>query len=234
MNTQDKQINSAVYSCRMALYNNNKSKGTSKTTRLINNLFKKYRKDYAENEDESAKIDTLSIGLQLKEAVDSIFDPTTGMSEEEKKKFVQKLYRKLESGKKLSADEMQYLRKNDPVTYAKAAKVQVLRESLKKQLKSATSKEKAADIYTQAMSRISEDDPARKEIMAAYDDVYKEFRKSDEYKALPNTEKEAKEKAANNKNKNAQGWEEKEDNDTEMPIGNIDEVEKFDVVEKLM
>ena len=227
MNTQDKQINSAVNSCRMALYNNNKSKGTSKTTRLINNLFKKYRKDYAENEDESAKIDTLSIGLQLKEAVDAIFDPTTGMSEEEKKKFVQKLYRKLESGKKLSADEMQYLRKNDPVTYAKAAKVQGLRESLKKQLKSATSKEKAADIYTQAMSRISEDDPARKEIMAAYDDVYKEFRKSDEYKALPNTEKEAKEKAANNKNKNAQGWEEKEDNDTEMPIGNIDEVEKL-------
>ena len=229
MNTQDKQINSAVNSCRMALYNNNKAQSTNKTTRLINNLFKKYRKDYAENEDESAKIDTLSIGLQLKEAVDSIFDPTTGMSEEEKKKFVQKLYRKLESGKKLSADEMQYLRKNDPVTYAKAAKVQVLRESLKKQLKSATSKEKAADIYTQAMSRISEDDPARKEIMAAYDDVYKEFRKSDEYKALPNTEKEAKEKAANNnnKNKNAQGWEEKEDNDTEMPIGNIDEVEKL-------
>lgn len=227
MNTQDKQINSAVNSCRMALYNNNKAQSTNKTTRLINNLFKKYRKDYAENEDESAKIDTLSIGLQLKEAVDAIFDPTTGMSEEEKKKFVQKLYRKLESGKKLSADEMQYLRKNDPVTYAKAAKVQVLRESLKKQLKSATSKEKAADIYTQAMSRISEDDPARKEIMAAYDDVYKEFRKSDEYKALPNTEKEAKEKEANNKNKNAQGWEEKEDNDTEMPIGNIDEVEKL-------
>ena len=227
MNTQDKQINSAVNSCRMALYNNNKAQSTNKTTRLINNLFKKYRKDYAENEDESAKIDTLSIGLQLKEAVDSIFDPTTGMSEEEKKKFVQKLYRKLESGKKLSADEMQYLRKNDPVTYAKAAKVQVLRESLKKQLKSATSKEKAADIYTQAMSRMSEDDPARKEIMAAYDDVYKEFRKSDEYKALPNTEKEAKEKAANNKNKNAQGWEEKEDNDTEMSVGEIDVVEKL-------
>ena len=221
MNTQDKQINSAVNSCRMALYNNNK------TTRLINNLFKKYRKDDTENEDENTKLDTLSIGLQLKEAVDSIFDPTIGMSEEEKKKFVQKLYRKLESGKKLSADEMQYLRKNDPVTYAKAAKVQVLRESLKKQLKSATSKEKAADIYTQAMSRISEDDPARKEIMAAYDDVYKEFRKSDEYKALPNTEKEAKEKAANNKNKNAQGWEEKEDDDTEMSVGEIDVVEKL-------
>ena len=230
MNTQDKQINSAVNSCRMALYNNNnKAKSTNKTTRLINNLFKKYRKDDTENEneDENTKLDTLSIGLQLKEAVDSIFDPTTGMSEEEKKKFVQKLYRKLESGKKLSADEMQYLRKNDPVTYAKAAKVQVLRESLKKQLKSATSKEKAADIYTQAMSRISEDDPARKEIMAAYDDVYKEFRKSDEYKALPNTEKEAKEKAANNKNKNAQGWEEKEDNDTEMSVGEIDVVEKL-------
>ena len=164
MNTQDKQINSAVNSCRMALYNNNKAKSTNKTTRLINNLFKKYRKDDTENEneDENTKLDTLSIGLQLKEAVDSIFDPTTGMSEEEKKKFVQKLYRKLESGKKLSADEMQYLRKNDPVTYAKAAKVQVLRESLKKQLKSATSKEKAADIYTQAMSRIRMTQPGKK------------------------------------------------------------------------
>ena len=90
----------------MALYNNNKAQSTNKTTRLINNLFKKYRKDDTENEneDENTKLDTLSIGLQLKEAVDSIFDPTTGMSEEEKKKFVQKLYRKLESGKKLSAD----------------------------------------------------------------------------------------------------------------------------------
>lgn len=124
MNTQDKQINSAVNSCRMALYNNNKAKSTNKTTRLINNLFKKYRKDDTENEneDENTKLDTLSIGLQLKEAVDSIFDPTTGMSEEEKKKFVQKLYRKLESGKKLSADEMQYLRKNDPVTLRQGGK----------------------------------------------------------------------------------------------------------------
>lgn len=87
MNTQDKQINSAVNSCRMALYNNNKAKSTNKTTRLINNLFKKYRKDDTENEneDENTKIDTLSIGLQLKEAVDAIFDPTTGMSEEEKR-----------------------------------------------------------------------------------------------------------------------------------------------------
>ena len=57
--------------------------------------------------------------------------------------------------------------------------------------------------------------------------MYIRSSESDEYKALPNTEKEAKEKAANNKNKNAQGWEEKEDNDTEMPIGNIDEVEKL-------
>ena len=87
MNTQDKQINSAVNSCRMALYNNNKAKSTNKTTRLINNIFKKYRKDDTENEneDENTKLDTLSIGLQLMEAVDSIFDPTTGMSDEEKK-----------------------------------------------------------------------------------------------------------------------------------------------------
>ena len=124
---------------------------------------------------------------------------------------------------------MQYLRKNDPVTYAKAAKVQVLRESLKKQLKSATSKEKAADIYTQAMSRISEDDPARKEIMAAYDDVYKEFRSLTSIKhfLIQRKRQRKRQLIITIKIKSAQGWEEKEDDDTEMSVGEIDVVEKL-------
>lgn len=123
--------------------------------------------------------------------MDSIFDPTTGMTEEQKKKFVEKLYRKLESGKKLTADEMQYLRMNDPVTYAKAARVQTMREAFKKQLENAKSKEEASDMYLTNMSRIGEDDPAKKELQAAYEDVYSEFKKTNAYKKLPDTRKKA-------------------------------------------
>ena len=44
------------------------------------------------------------------------------------------------------------------------------------------------------MSRIADDDPAKKELEAAYNDEYSEFKKSDDYKKLPDTRKEAKEK----------------------------------------
>ena len=128
MNTQEKAYNNAIGSCRNALYNSS-IQNQSKAMRTVNNLFSKYRTKETANTDgtdttakaggaDTANIsnansagsafDTATIGLQLKQAVDSIFDPTTGMSDEQKKRFVEKLYKKLESGKKLSADELQY------------------------------------------------------------------------------------------------------------------------------
>lgn len=239
MNTQEKAYNNAIGSCRNALYNSG-IQNQSKAMRTVNNLFSKYRTKETANEDgtyttakaggaDTANIsntnsagsafDTATIGLQLKQAVDSIFDPTTGMSDEQKKRFVEKLYKKLESGKKLSADELQYLRMNDPVTYAKAARVQMMRESFKKQLESAKSKEQAADMYLQNMSRIADDDPAKKGLEAAYNDVYSQFKKTEAYKKLPDTEKEAKEEKAKkngNKDNTKVEWEEDKEENSEI------------------
>lgn len=157
----------------------------------IQNRFSNYR---INNEKTSEKpLDKATIGAALKDVVDSIFDPTTGMSDEEKEKFIEKLHKKIKNGDELSADEMQYLRINEPLTYAKMAKVQMQRKCLETQLNSCKSKEEAHDKYIQAMSRISEDDPARAETIAAYNNVYDEFKESEEYKKLPNTDKEAKE-----------------------------------------
>ena len=142
MNTQEKTYNNAVNSCRTAIYKSSMN-NQGKVMRTAGNIFKKYSVGNEETKTQN-EADTATIGLHLKEAVDSIFDPTTGMTEEQKKKFVEKLYRKLESGKKLTADEMQYLRMNDPVTYAKAARVQTMREAFKKQLENAKSKEEAS------------------------------------------------------------------------------------------
>ena len=159
----------------------------------IDNLFAKYKSD--NNADsQSSSIDTASIGVMLKDAVDSIFDPTSGMTEEQKKKFIEKLENKIKHGIKLTADEMQYLRINNPIEYAKMAKVQIQREALENRLKSCKSKEEAHDLYVDAMSKISDNDPAKEETIAAYNDTYKDFQKSDEYSSLPNTKKEAEEK----------------------------------------
>lgn len=168
--------------------------GKNNKNNAVNNLFSKYK---IENEDEKAQapqLDNLNIGEMMKEAVDSIFDPTSAMTEEEKQSFIEELNRKIKAGEKLTEDEMQYLRMNDPIAYAKMAKVQMQREMLKKQLENCKSKEEAHDLYIEAMSRISDDDPTKKETMAAYNNVYDEFRKSDAYEGLPATKEEAEEK----------------------------------------
>ncbi len=160
---------------------------------VIDNIFANY-KESDESEDTYCGYDNLSIGQTLKEAVDEIFDPTAGMTDKQKEDFVQKLESKIKRGEKLSADEMQYLRIHDPIEYAKMAKVQMQRQALESRLKACKSKEEAQKVYTDAMSRISDDDPAREETIAAYNNAYDEFKKSDAYKALPATEKEAKDK----------------------------------------
>ena len=125
-------IQSAVNSFKLSFFKNNKTQNNNKVTEK---LFAKYKLKSEDEQQKESQVDTSTIGLTLKDAVDSIFDPTTGMSDEEKKKFIEKLYKKIKSGKKLSADEMQYLRMNDPVTYAKMAKVQIQRKALESRLK---------------------------------------------------------------------------------------------------
>ena len=103
----------------------------------------------------------------------------------QRERFIKKIYAKIQSGKKLTQDELAYLRRYDPVTYMKVARIQAQREALEAQLKCCKSKEEAQELYTDAVSRIPEDDPARAELLAAYDDAYGEFKKSDDYGSLP-------------------------------------------------
>ena len=157
----------------------------------LSNLFSKYKKVNPEEEEKKTKLDKAEIGRSMKSIVDSIFDPTTGMSEEEKEAFINELHRKIKAGEKLTADEMQYLRINDPIQYAKMAKVQAERQALETRLKHCKSKEEAQEAYVSAMSRVSKEDPTREETIAAYNNVYEEFTKSGDYDKLPNTKKEA-------------------------------------------
>ena len=116
------------------------------------------------------------------------------MTEEEKQAYLARIRAKLERGEKLTAEEMRFLQAEDPVLYQQAARVMAMREALENQLKQCTSKEQAQNVYSAAVYSVSKDDPMKTCIIAAYNNVMKEYMESDEYKSLPDTEKEAKEK----------------------------------------
>ena len=109
------------------------------------------------------------------------------MSEADRAKMDAQIYAKLESGKKLSQKEMDYLRRTNPIMYAHALRVQRMAEAVEEQLKHAKSKEEADRIVSSALCGISKNDPDREYIFAAVNRVSNEFHKSGAYEKLPNT-----------------------------------------------
>lgn len=112
------------------------------------------------------------------------------MSDEDRARMDAQIMAKLESGKKLSQKEMDYLRKTNPIMYAHALRVQRMAEAVEEQLKHAKSKEEADQIITSALSGISKNDPDREYIFAAVNRISTEFHKSGAYEKLPNTVEE--------------------------------------------
>lgn len=129
--------------------------------------------------------------FSITENISELLSPACGMTDEEKEAYLTKIIAKLKSGKKLTAEEMRFLQAENPVLYQQAARVQAMRESLEIRLAHATFREDAVSIYGDALLHISEDDPMKEYIVAAYDDAMKEFKKSDTYQKLPETEKDA-------------------------------------------
>ena len=60
-----------------------------------------------------------------------------------------------------------------------------MRDSLEQQLEHCKSKEEAAKVFSDTMSMVSDKDPMKEYIVAAYQDAYNEFQKSGKYQHLP-------------------------------------------------
>lgn len=119
------------------------------------------------------------------DVIDALTDPTAGMDEEESARYLSKIIAKLKSGKKLSADELDYLRMHEPQLYMTAIRVQQRREALMHRLKNCRSKQEAQDVIDNEMGGVSKDDSDKEYIVAAIKEVEKEFKSSKFYKKLP-------------------------------------------------
>ncbi len=125
------------------------------------------------------------------EFVNRIMDKINGDdfdSEEGRATFESKIQQKIKSGAKLSQKEMNYLRKYNPYMYQQMVRVQQRREALKEQLRHCRTKEEAQRVMSSAMTSISDKDPAREAMIAAVQNVNQQFRSSEAYRKLPNTE----------------------------------------------
>lgn len=124
-----------------------------------------------------------------------------------REEFDAKIQEKLEAGKRLSEKELNYLKKYNPQMYAHALRIEMKRRAVEEQLKHAKSKRQVQQIEDEAMCSIGKNDPVKKYMVAAVSRTVSEFRKTESYQKLPETEQK-KDGARNNKLKNQSDKEE--------------------------
>ena len=104
---------------------------------------------------------------------------------EEQAKTESKIRAKLEAGKRLSSNELEFLSKYNPVLYAIALRVEMKRKSIENRLEQANSKAEAKHILTDAMASVRREDPAKRYLVAAIQNIEKEFKENGKYQTLP-------------------------------------------------
>ena len=128
------------------------------------------------------------------EKIKEAMEPESTMSEEEKVEYENKLNKKIKMGDKLSQSEMDYIRRTNPYMYIHIKRVQMRREMLEKKFENCKSKKEVQEAYNLAMSGIDKKDPDRQALLTAFDNVTDEFKKTSQYKALPQEVKKEEEK----------------------------------------
>lgn len=165
-------------SIKNLLHKNNSS--ANPLERITRNLGKSNLGLYKSNTDIGSNSASQASGMDrfdIAEHICDLLSPACGMTEEEKESYYNKIMGKLKSGKKLSPEEMRFLQAEYPALYQQAARVQAMRDGFEARLKTATSKQKAWEMYADSLSHVADNDPMKEYIVAAYQDTMKNFEK---------------------------------------------------------
>lgn len=153
-----------------------------------------------------------------KEAIEALVDPTSGMEESERANYEQKIMQKLKTGRRLTSDELEYLRLHNPDLYKSAVRVEVSRKALREKLSNCKSKEEVQQVVWNQMEtlRAMEKDPDIEYMSAMVKKEIDDFKKSSEYARLPLKKEEGKKKVQK------ETWSEsKEQEESEETFGKI-------------
>lgn len=116
--------------------------------------------------------------------------------EEKRAAYEQKIRQKMEAGKKLSGEEMNYLRVYQPELYQSALRVENARKVLRTKLQSCKSKEEVDNVVSvqTEVLRAMEGDPDKEYMAAMVRHEVDAFKKSKAYARLPRSIQEGKKK----------------------------------------
>ena len=120
----------------------------------------KFAANYKKKTGQSVVSSTGNLKLDLKAAnnqslVDKMIKAQQSNKDEYSNQRISSIKQKLMNGKKISNEEMGYLKKNDPDLYKKAKKAEEAREDLKAALRKAKTKQEARQAVTQALIKAS-------------------------------------------------------------------------------
>lgn len=148
-----------------------------------------------------------------------LLDPAGKMDEEKCKEYEQKIMAKLKSGKRLTSQELSFLRMHNPSLYEVAIRVERARQAFRSRLKACKSKEEVQQVISGQMEVIKAmkeaGDPAAEYMTAMVEHEAKTLRESSVYAKLPDTMEEARRKKKE-QNKEKDPFEEKDKKEAEM------------------
>ena len=134
-----------------------------------------------------------SISKNLTDVVRKLQEESSPSGKQDDSKMMEKIQAKIKRGKKLTSKEETYLKEHNPELYQQYLRIRRMAEALEHRLENAQSKEEVNDIIFQSINSVSDKDPYKAAIVAAMDEVIKEFKKSDGYKNLPSSDEEIEE-----------------------------------------
>lgn len=134
-----------------------------------------------------------SISKNLTDVVRKLQEESSPSEKQNDSKMMEKIQAKIKRGKKLTSKEETYLKEHNPELYQQYLRIRRMAEALEHRLENAQSKEEVNDIIFQSINSVSDKDPYKAAIVAAMDEVIKEYKKSDGYKNLPATNEEIEE-----------------------------------------
>jgi hypothetical protein len=148
-------------------------------TKVLFSIYKSKDQNYTPQKKQ--KQDILNL---FKNSVAKAFD----FSEKEKKQLDESIAAKIKLGAKLTPKELQYLQKTNPKLYLKIMMIQKKKEALEQKLKNCNSKKEVNEVINTEINLIREKDPDKELKLRAIMDTAEEFKKSDYYNSLPETD----------------------------------------------
>lgn len=183
-----------------------------------------------------SEMNSKSISQSVKSAIDSVTkNEGKHMSEEDKKKMLARIMAKMKRGKKLTTEELQFLKDADPNLYLQYKRIRAMADSLEAQLKGASSKEQANSIIALAFNGVSDQDPYKEFVMAALSETAKDFRDSPQYARLPDSAEDVKENKKKHKMPGMSDDEDDEENDdNDVSAGDDFDIDNWSPIQEVL